>query len=221
MAPYIFRMLGAGVKAAEASRTWDLGTELPVANPSINCQIVKGEIMNKSELIVAVAMEAGVSKGAAGNVLDAVVGAVTKAVAKGDSVALIGFGTFKPSKRAARVGRNPQTGKELKIAATTVPKFTAGAGFKAAVAGKKAAKKKYCHLLPKIQPALARVFFAQNHEQVQYSVTLAAASRRRGLKNHCLNSGMIDRDHNGPSAGFPRWLPARKQAPRPKQRFSP
>lgn len=98
--------------------------------------------MNKSELIEAVAKEADVSKAAAGNVLDAVLGAISKAVSKGDSVALIGFGTFKSAKRAARVGRNPQTGKELKIAATTVPKFTAGAGFKAAVAGKKAAKKK-------------------------------------------------------------------------------
>jgi len=98
--------------------------------------------MNKSELVDAVAKEAGVSKAAAGNVLDAVIGAITKAVSKGDSVALIGFGTFKSAKRAARVGRNPQTGKELKIAATTVPKFSAGAGFKAAVAGKKAAKKK-------------------------------------------------------------------------------
>ncbi len=98
--------------------------------------------MNKSELIEAVAKEADVSKAAAGNVLDAVLGAISKAVAKGDSVALIGFGTFKSAKRAARVGRNPQTGKELKIAATTVPKFSAGAGFKAAVAGKKAVKKK-------------------------------------------------------------------------------
>jgi DNA-binding protein HU-beta len=56
-------------------------------------------------------------------------------------VTLVGFGTFKSSKRAARVGRNPQTGAELKIAATTVPRFTAGATFKTAVAGKKAAKK--------------------------------------------------------------------------------
>ena len=61
---------------------------------------------------------------------------------KGGSVSIVGFGTFAVAKRAARVGRNPQTGKELKIAATTVPRFTAGATFKAAVAGKKAAKKK-------------------------------------------------------------------------------
>ncbi len=98
--------------------------------------------MNKTELVEIVAKEAELSKAAAGNALDAVIAAVTKAVAKGDTVTLVGFGTFKSSKRTARVGRNPQTGKELKIAATTVPRFTAGAGFKAAVSGKKAAKKK-------------------------------------------------------------------------------
>ena len=93
--------------------------------------------MNKSELIEVAAKEADISKAAAGKALDAIVAAVTKAVSKGDSVTLIGFGTFSSSKRAARTGRNPQTGKELKIAATTVPKFKAGAGFKAAVARKK------------------------------------------------------------------------------------
>jgi len=98
--------------------------------------------VNKSELIEIVAKETELSKAAAEKVLAAVIGAVTKAVSKGDSVTLIGFGSFKSSKRAARTGRNPQTGKELKIAATTVPRFTAGATFKAAVAGKKAAKKK-------------------------------------------------------------------------------
>lgn len=98
--------------------------------------------MNKSELIEIVAKETELSKAAAEKVLAAVIGAVTKAVSKGDSVTLIGFGSFKSAKRAARTGRNPQTGKELKIAATTVPRFTAGATFKAAVAGKKAAKKK-------------------------------------------------------------------------------
>lgn len=98
--------------------------------------------MNKSELIDIAAEGADISKAAAGKALDAAMGAIVKAVSKGDSVTLIGFGTFKSSKRAARTGRNPQTGKEIKIAATTVPRFTAGAGFKAAVAGKKAAKKK-------------------------------------------------------------------------------
>ena len=89
--------------------------------------------MNKTELVEIVAKEAELSKAAAGNALDAVIAAVTKAVSKGDTVTLVGFGTFKSSKRTARVGRNPQTGKELKIAATTVPRFTAGAGFKASV----------------------------------------------------------------------------------------
>lgn len=98
--------------------------------------------MNKSELIDVTAAEADISKAAAGKALDAAMNAIVKAVAKGDTVTLIGFGTFKSSKRAARTGRNPQTGKEIKIAATTVPRFTAGAGFKTAVAGKKAAKKK-------------------------------------------------------------------------------
>ena len=98
--------------------------------------------MNKSELIEVIAKDAELSKAAAGSALDAAIAGIVKAVSKGDTVTLIGFGTFKSSKRAARTGRNPQTGKELKIAATTVPRFTAGAGFKTAVAGKKAAKKK-------------------------------------------------------------------------------
>lgn len=98
--------------------------------------------MNKAELIEALASKAEISKAAAGKTLDALVETIVEAVAKGDSVALIGFGTFKSAKRAAREGRNPQTGKALKIAATTVPKFTAGAGFKDAVAGKKKAAKK-------------------------------------------------------------------------------
>ena len=98
--------------------------------------------MYKSELTEAAAAEAEISKAAAGRALDAVLNAVVKAVAKGDTVTLIGFGTFKSSKRAARTGRNPQTGATLKIAASTVPRFTAGAGFKAAVAGKKKAAKK-------------------------------------------------------------------------------
>ena len=98
--------------------------------------------MNKSELIEQVAAAADLSKAAAEKAVAALINTVVKTVSKGDTVALIGFGTFKSSKRAARVGRNPATGKELKIAATTVPRFTAGATFKAAVAGKKAAKKK-------------------------------------------------------------------------------
>ncbi|NWG32380.1 MAG: HU family DNA-binding protein [Rhodocyclaceae bacterium] len=98
--------------------------------------------MNKSELIEATAKAADISKAAADRALSAAIDAVVKAVAKGDTVTLVGFGSFKPAKRAARTGKNPKTGAPLKIPATTVPKFTAGASFKAAVAGKKAAKKK-------------------------------------------------------------------------------
>ena len=93
--------------------------------------------MNKSELIEIAAKDADISKAAAEKALSATIGAIVKAVAKGDSVTLVGFGTFKSSKRAARTGKNPKTGEAIKIAATTVPKFSAGAGFKAAVAPKK------------------------------------------------------------------------------------
>lgn len=93
--------------------------------------------MNKSELIDAIAAGADISKAAAGKALDTAIATITKAVTKGDQVTLIGFGSFKAAKRAARVGKNPKTGAAIKIPATTVPKFTAGAGFKAAVAKKK------------------------------------------------------------------------------------
>ncbi len=92
--------------------------------------------MNKTDLIAAVAESAELSKADAGKALDAVLNAITGAVAAGDSVSLVGFGTFKASARAAREGKNPKTGEKLTIAATTVPKFTAGATFKAAVAKK-------------------------------------------------------------------------------------
>ena len=96
--------------------------------------------MNKAELIELIATGADISKAAAGKALDSTIDAITNAVAKGDSVTLVGFGTFKSAKRAARTGKNPKTGATLKIPATTVPKFTAGAGFKAAVAPKKKKK---------------------------------------------------------------------------------
>jgi len=96
--------------------------------------------MNKAELIEVAAKEADLSKAAAGKALDAAMAAIVKSVSKGDSVTLVGFGTFKASKRAARTGKNPKTGAAIKIAATTVPRFSAGAAFKQAVAGKKAKK---------------------------------------------------------------------------------
>ena len=93
--------------------------------------------MNKSELIEAIASQTDISKAKAGETIDAFIAAVTGALKKGDSVTLIGFGSFSTAKRAARVGRNPKTGKEIKISATTTPKFKAGKALKEAVAKKK------------------------------------------------------------------------------------
>ncbi len=83
------------------------------------------------------AKETELSKAAAGRAIDALVHIITKTVAKKEDVQLIGFGTFKANKRAARTGKNPRTGEALKIAASTVPTFKAGAAFKAAVNKKK------------------------------------------------------------------------------------
>lgn len=93
--------------------------------------------MNKSELIEVIAKKTGLSKVKAGESVDAFVAAITHALKGGNSVTLIGFGSFSTAKRAARVGRNPKTGKEIKIAATTTPKFKAGKALKEAVAKKK------------------------------------------------------------------------------------
>ncbi len=82
--------------------------------------------MNKAELIEAIATDAGLTKADAKKALDAFVGATTGALKKGDRVALVGFGSFSIANRAARKGRNPQTGKEIKIAAKKVVKFKAG-----------------------------------------------------------------------------------------------
>ncbi len=89
--------------------------------------------MNKQELIAQIASDADITKAAAAKVVDAFTDSVTAALKKGDSVTLIGFGTFKVSQRAARTGRNPQTGKELKIAARKAPAFTAGKALKDAL----------------------------------------------------------------------------------------
>ncbi len=93
--------------------------------------------MNKAELIDAIVKDTELSKAAAGRVLNAVLDTIVKAVAKKQDVQLIGFGTFKAATRAARNGKHPRTGEKLKIAAATVPKFSAGAAFKAAVNKKK------------------------------------------------------------------------------------
>ncbi|MFO0321117.1 MAG: HU family DNA-binding protein [Bacteroidota bacterium] len=82
--------------------------------------------MNKAELIEAIANSTKSTKADAGRALDATIEAVSKALKKGDRLALVGFGSFSVAKRAARLGRNPQTGKEIKIAAKKVVKFKAG-----------------------------------------------------------------------------------------------
>jgi DNA-binding protein HU-beta len=89
--------------------------------------------MNKTELIEVVAKAAGISKAAAGKAVDATTAAITKSLKKGDPVTVIGFGTFKVTKRAARAGRNPQTGAAIKIAARKAPGFSAGKALKEAV----------------------------------------------------------------------------------------
>ncbi|MBW7935935.1 MAG: HU family DNA-binding protein [Flavobacteriales bacterium] len=83
--------------------------------------------MNKAELIDAIAADAGLSKADAKRALDGFIAATTKALKKGDRVALVGFGSWSVTKRGARTGRNPQTGKEIKIPAKKVVKFKAGA----------------------------------------------------------------------------------------------
>ena len=96
--------------------------------------------MNKSELIEAIAQQAGLTKTDAGKAGDAFTAVVKDALKSGDSIALVGFGTFKVAERAARQGLNPRTKEAIKIPAARVPKFTAGKTLKDAVAASKPAK---------------------------------------------------------------------------------
>ena len=92
--------------------------------------------MNKTELIAAIAEQAEISKKDAEKALKAFVDVVTEQLKEGEKVQLVGFGTFEVSERAAREGRNPQTGKTMKIAACKAPKFKAGKALKDAVNAK-------------------------------------------------------------------------------------
>ncbi|HNQ63108.1 MAG TPA: HU family DNA-binding protein [Syntrophorhabdaceae bacterium] len=98
--------------------------------------------MTKTELVTKVAAEANITKAAADKAFQAVIGCIEGALTNGEKVCFVGFGTFSVSERKARTGRNPQTGKEIKIAAKKVPKFTAGSALKTLVSGKAAAKPK-------------------------------------------------------------------------------
>ncbi len=89
--------------------------------------------MNKSEFVEAVANESGLAKAQAEKAINAYAAVVGKALKKGDKITLVGFGTFDVSKRAARKGRNPQTGEEIKIKAAKVPKFKPGKSLKDAI----------------------------------------------------------------------------------------
>lgn len=89
--------------------------------------------MNRQELIKAAAEQSGQSQSAVASALDALLDTVVSAVASGDKVTLVGFGTFEQVKRAARAGRNPATGAAITIAASTLPKFSPGKAFKDAV----------------------------------------------------------------------------------------
>ncbi|WZH52282.1 MAG: HU family DNA-binding protein [Nocardioides alkalitolerans] len=91
--------------------------------------------MNKKELVDQVAAATGQSKGDAESAANAVFDAIAKALAAGDKVAVAGFGTFETRERAARTGRNPQTGEEIQIAASTSPAFKAAAALKKQVSG--------------------------------------------------------------------------------------
>ncbi len=97
--------------------------------------------MNKEELVQEVSKKAKVTQKDAAEVINAIMSTVEKTVAKGKKVTLVGFGTWEARKRAARTGRNPQTGAKIKIAAKTAPVFTAGKKFKDIVDGKVAVKK--------------------------------------------------------------------------------
>ncbi len=93
----------------------------------------RGIIMTKVQLIDVVSKNAKISKAAAAKAVDSIFSSISKSLKKGEKVTLVGFGTFSISKRKARRGRNPQTGSEIKIPATRVPKFTAGKALKKSV----------------------------------------------------------------------------------------
>jgi DNA-binding protein HU-beta len=102
---------------------------------------IKEKIVNKEELVNAVAAKTKLSKKETEATINATIDAVSAALSKGDKVTLVGFGTFQVRERAAREGRNPRTGAVLKISAKKAPTFSAGKGLKEAVAGGKTAKK--------------------------------------------------------------------------------
>ena len=104
-------------------------TDRPIPTQSLN----EGLFVNKTELIEHIAKHADISKAAATRALESMIGAVKTTLKKGGSVSLVGFGTFAVGKRAARSGRNPRTGAQIKIKAAKVPKFRPGKALKDAL----------------------------------------------------------------------------------------
>ena len=111
---------------------WKIPVE-PVRSEGLNIVVRRDRAVTKAELIERISLQTGLSKPAAGRVLAAALEAITAEMKKGHKIILLDFGTFFLSKRMARVGRNPKTGKMIKIPAARVPKFTAVKGLKEAV----------------------------------------------------------------------------------------
>jgi DNA-binding protein HU-beta len=111
----------------------DSAERMPMFHPCVNALRLtqsRGSLMNKQELIDAVASKTSIPKTQVGEVLDSIVEHVKEALSNDHTVQLIGFGSFSKGKRAARTGRNPKTGEEIAIAAANTVKFTAGKAFK-------------------------------------------------------------------------------------------
>jgi len=106
---------------------------LSESNQTNEKTVARGVPVNKTELIEHIARQADISKAAAGRALEAIVGGIRASLKKGNSVTLVGFGTFMVGKRAARLGRNPRTNQPIRIKAAKVPKFRAGKALKDAV----------------------------------------------------------------------------------------
>lgn len=126
-------------KISKIRRLYNLIKKTPIKVYSYFLQtsiFLRRNEFNKTELVAAVAEETGKSKADVKEILEALIAQVVKTVKAGDEIALIGFGTFKSAERAARTGRNPATGKEIKIPASVQPKFIAGKLFKEAVNSK-------------------------------------------------------------------------------------
>ena len=128
------KLLEASAKPADEEKVGVCGTVVLANAPECHLRMQrKGISVNKTELIEHIAKNADISKAAAARALDATIGAVRTTLKKGGTVALVGFGTFAVGKRAARKGRNPRTGAEIKIKAAKIPKFRPGKALKDAL----------------------------------------------------------------------------------------